>query len=44
MPVPWAIRWYELQLGLMLLIIAWTEKAGRAVCEGLWGWAGSLGC
>lgn len=44
MPVPWAIRWYELQLGLMLLIIARTEKTGRAVCDGLWYWAGSLDC
>lgn len=35
MPVPWAIRWYELKLGSLLLIIVRTEKTGRAVCERL---------
>lgn len=44
MPVPWAIRWYELKLGSLLLIIARTEKTGRVVCEGLRCQAASLGC
>lgn len=28
MPVPWAVGWYELKLGSLLLIIARTEKTG----------------
>lgn len=44
MPVPWAIRCYELKLDSMLLIIAGVEKTGGTVCEGLLCQAASLGC